>query len=121
LRVEQVLVRRLKSEINKLDMENDRPSRFPQRFLDSKPLFLSKEERSLSYAVEEFRKRVKSIIAASQKVEQLAGSFAIEILSKRLLSSPFTFAESWYRFRDGAKGDTRKVWRRTLEADGSGC
>lgn len=121
-RVEQVLVRRLKSEINKLDTENDRPSRFPQRFLDSKPLFLSKEERSLSLSVEEFRKRVKSIIAASQKTEQLAGSFAIEILSKRLLSSPFTFAESWYRFRDGAEGEPTdsaavRAAQRSLEED----
>lgn len=120
-RVQQVLVRRLKSEINKLDAENDRPSRFPQRFLDSKPLFLSKEERALSHAVEEFRKKVKSIIAAS-KIEQLAGSFAIEILSKRLLSSPFTFAESWYRFRDGAEGEPTdsaavRAAQRSLEED----
>jgi superfamily II DNA or RNA helicase len=121
-RVEQVVVRRLKSEINSLDAESHRPSRFPQRFLDSKPLFLSKEERALSLAVEEFRKRVKSIIAASQRVEQLAGSFAIEILSKRLLSSPFTFAESWYRFRDGAEGETAdaaavRAAQRSLEED----
>jgi SNF2 family DNA or RNA helicase len=104
-RVQQVLVRRLKSEINDLDTKNNRPNRFPQRHLDSKQLFLTKEERALSLAVEEFRKAVKSKIAASQKAEQLAGSFAIEILSKRLLSSPFTFAESWYRFLDGAHGD----------------
>jgi len=121
-RVEQVLVRRLKSEINALDAECHRPSRFPQRFLDSKPLFLSKEERALSQAVEEFRKRVKSIIALSQRAEQLAGSFAIEILSKRLLSSPFTFAESWYRFRDGAEGEPSdaaavRAAQRSLEED----
>src|SRR5262249_40910008 len=36
-------------------------------------------------------------------------SFAIEILSKRLLSSPFTFAESWYRFLDGAQGDVADI------------
>src|SRR5208283_2548155 len=71
-RVQQVLVRRLKSEINALDSKNDRPNRFPQRFLDSKPLFLSKEERALSHALQEFRKKVKSIIAASQRSEQLA-------------------------------------------------
>jgi hypothetical protein len=83
---------------------------------------LSKEERYLSHAVEEFRKRVKAIIAISQRVEQLAGSFAIEILSKRLLSSPFTFAESWYRFRDGAEGEPTdsaavRAARRSLEED----
>ena len=121
-RVQQVVVRRLKSEINDLDTRNHRPNRFPQRHLDSKQLFLTKEERALSLAVAEFRKAVKSKIAASQKSEQLAGSFAIEILSKRLLSSPFTFAESWYRFLDGAHGDAAdatavKAAQRSLEED----
>ena len=121
-RVQQVLVRRLKSEINALDSQNNRPNRFPQRHLDSKQLFLTKDERALSHAVEEFRKAVKAKIAACQRSEQLAGSFAIEILSKRLLSSPFTFAESWYRFLDGAQGeavDTAavKAAQRSLEED----
>jgi superfamily II DNA or RNA helicase len=121
-RVQEVVVRRLKSEINDLDTKNNRPNRFPQRHLDSKPLFLTKEERALSLAVEEFRKAVKRKIAAAQKSEQLAGSFAIEILSKRLLSSPFTFAESWYRFLDGAGGDVADVSavraaQRSLEED----
>ena len=48
-------------------------NRFPQRHLDSKQLFLTKEERALSHAAEEFRKAVKKKIAASQKSEQLAG------------------------------------------------
>jgi hypothetical protein len=104
-----VVVRRLKSEINDLDTKNYRPNRSPQRHLDSKPLVLTKEERALSLAVEEFRKAVKRKIAADQNSRQLAGSFAIEILSKRLLSSPFTFAESWYRFLDGAHGDVADV------------
>jgi superfamily II DNA or RNA helicase len=121
-RVQQVVVRRLKSEINELDTKHNRPNRFPQRHLDSKQLFLTKEERALSLAVEEFRKAVKKKIAASQKSEQLAGSFAIEILSKRLLSSPFTFAESWYRFLDGAHGDVAdatavRAAQRSLEED----
>jgi superfamily II DNA or RNA helicase len=121
-RVAQVLVRRLKSEINELDTANNRPTRFPQRFLDSKQLFLTREERALSHAVEEFRKAVRSRIAASQKSEQLAGSFAIEILSKRLLSSPFTFSESWHRFLDGAQGESAdavavKAAQRALEED----
>jgi superfamily II DNA or RNA helicase len=121
-RVQQVLVRRLKSEINTIDTENDRPNRFPQRYLDSKQLFLTKEELALSHAVEDFRRAVKTKIAARQKSDQLAGSFAIEILSKRLLSSTFTFAESWYRFLDGAYGDVAdatavRAAQRSLEED----
>jgi superfamily II DNA or RNA helicase len=121
-RVQQVVVRRLKSEINELDTKNNRPNRFPQRFLEPKALYLYKEERALSKAVQEFRKRVKSYIAAAQKSDQLAGSFAIEILSKRLLSCPFTFAESWYRFRDGAEGEATdatavRAAQRSLDED----
>jgi superfamily II DNA or RNA helicase len=120
-RVQQVLIRRLKSEINELDSKSNRPTRFPQRFLDSKQLFMAREERALSQAVEEFRKAVKSKIAG-QKSEQVAGSFAIEILSKRLLSSPFTFSESWHRFLDGARGEPADVIavraaQRALEED----
>ncbi len=39
------------------------------------------------------RQRVKSLIAARRRSEQLIGSFAIEILNKRLLSGPYAFAE----------------------------
>ena len=67
-RVSQVLVRRLKSEINDLDTKNNRPNRFPQRHLDSKQLFLSKEERALSHAAEQFRKAVKSKIAVVSEI-----------------------------------------------------
>jgi superfamily II DNA or RNA helicase len=104
-RIQQILVRRLKSEINALDKQHHRPNSFPHRHLDSRQLFLTREERALSASVEEFRKAVKSRIASAQKSEQLAGSFAIEILSKRLLSCAFTFAESWGRLLRGADVD----------------
>jgi hypothetical protein len=71
-------------------------------------LFLSREELSLSHAVEDFRRVVKSRIAVNRRDER-AGSFAVEILSKRLLSSTWTFAESWHRFLDGARGDEADV------------
>jgi hypothetical protein len=70
------------------------------------PLYFGRDERILSAAVLEFRKAVKSLIASSSRAEQLAGSFAIEILTKRLLSGPHTFAESWHRFKAGATGET---------------
>jgi hypothetical protein len=55
-RIQHVLVRRLKSEINELDNKNHRPNRFPQRHLDSKQLFLTKEERALSMPLKNFEK-----------------------------------------------------------------
>ena len=105
-RVEEVVIRRLKSEINDVDEKAGRPPRFAFRTPSPVPLYFGREERTLSTAVLEFRKAVKSLIASSSKAEQLAGSFAIEILTKRLLSGPYTFAESWHRFKAGATGET---------------
>lgn len=101
-RMRQVVVRRLKREINEIDDTLGRPRRFAERFPKPLPLYFSREERALSDAVEEFRKAVRSLVASSAKSEQLAGRFAIEVLSKRLLSSPTTFAESWHRMKEGA-------------------
>jgi superfamily II DNA or RNA helicase len=104
-RVQQVLVRRLKRDINEDDDESGRTRRFPERHLDARPLFFGKRERALSLAFGAFRSAVKSAVARSKKSEQLAGSFAVEVLNKRLLSCPRTFADSWYRFIDGVKND----------------
>jgi superfamily II DNA or RNA helicase len=104
-RVSQVVVRRLKSEINDLDDEKGKQPRFPFRELQEVPLRFTRQEMALSEAFSTFRTAVKSAIAKSARGEQLAGSFAIEVLNKRLLSSPFTFADSWYRFLDGTQDD----------------
>ena len=97
-RVEDVLIRRLKSEINAVT----NPPRFCERDSQAIRLKLSAEEKSLSDAFSAFRKKVRSIIASARRTEQLAGSFAIEILGKRLLSDPITFADSWHRYLKGA-------------------
>ena len=100
-RIEDVVVRRLKREINELDEEAGRPPRFARRDLVPVPLYFGREERALSEAAANFRSAVKRVIQGSRRTEQLAGSFAIEVLNKRLLSCPYTFAESWYRFKAG--------------------
>lgn len=101
-RVKQVVVRRLKREIN----ERTSPPRFcvrkpPQAVL----LDFGKAEKRLMNAFAAFRKRVRSIIASESRKRRLAGSFAIEILGKRLLSGPVTFAESWRRCKLGLRED----------------
>ncbi len=100
-RAEEVVVRRLKREINALDKELGRAERFSERIPEPLPLYFSKSERLLARAYQEFRKGVRRVIAQSDRAEQLAGLFAVEVLNKRLLSSPFTFADSWYRFKEG--------------------
>jgi superfamily II DNA or RNA helicase len=98
-RVRDVNVRRLKSEINALSD----PPRFCERFPKEVPLALSREELALSSAFAEFRAGVRRLTAPSGGRKLRAGRFAVELLGKRLLSCPFTFADSWSRIRAGLK------------------
>jgi hypothetical protein len=100
-RVEEVVIRRLKREINETDAKAGRPQRFADRFLEPVPLFFGPREQMLSRAFLEFRKRLRQVVADSRRSEQLAGTFAVEVLNKRLLSCPATFADSWFRFKEG--------------------
>jgi len=104
-RIEQVVVRRLKREINALDEQAGIVPRFCERRPRPLPLYFSPVERKLSTTFAEFRSAVKKLIANSSRIEQIAGGFAIEVLNKRLLSCPYAFASSWYRFREGTTQD----------------
>ncbi len=100
-RIAQVVVRRLKREINQRDLEANRKPRFCERTLEPRPLYFGPREKALGRAFGEFRVAVKGAIAQRSRAEQFAGGFAIEVLNKRLLSCPSTFAQSWWRFREG--------------------
>lgn len=100
-RVEEVVIRRLKREINDFDASRNQPERFAKRFLQPVPLFFGTPEKSLSIAFQAFRHGVRAAIRSARRSEQHAGSFAVEVLNKRLLSCPFAFADSWFRFKDG--------------------
>ena len=95
-----VLVRRLKSEINHQDKDAGRFPRFASRHLEPQPLFLLKGEKALAKAVREFCDALKKQIRATQEARMVL-NFAIEILRKRLLSCPVAFADSWLRFKLG--------------------
>lgn len=95
-----VLIRRLKSEINVQDKEAGRSPRFATRYLEPLPLYFSKEEKDLAVAVRAFCAGLKKRIVAAPEARSVL-NFAIEILRKRLLSSPVTFADSWLRFKAG--------------------
>lgn len=95
-----VLIRRLKSEINTQDKEAGRPQRFATRHLEPLPLYFSKAEKDLSIAVRAFCLALKRQIIAAPEARMVL-NFAIEVLRKRLLSSSVTFADSWLRFKVG--------------------
>lgn len=97
-RVPQVVIRRLKREIN----ERTNPPRFchrnPPKAL---PLALSREESALSTAFGSFRTTIRKLVTDEGGKARRTGNFAVEILGKRLLSCPTAFAESWRRCKQG--------------------
>ncbi len=97
VRIEQVVVRRLKREIN----QRTNPPRFGDRSLQAIQLVLTPDERRLGEAFTVFRRQVRSLVSRRARGEQLAGAFAVEVLGKRLLSCPIAFADSWHRYRAG--------------------
>jgi len=101
-RIDQVVIRRLKREIN----ERTSPPRFCTRMPPKAvPLDLSAEERSLGEAFGSFREAVRDLIAKGERKRRRAGAFAVEILGKRLLSCPVAFADSWRRCKEGLGSD----------------
>lgn len=101
-RVQQVVLRRLKREVN----ARTTPPRFCNR-LPPAPvvLKLSAEEVALSEAFAEFRTAIRRLVASGEGRRRRAGTFAVEILGKRLLSCPTAFAESWRRCKEGFAED----------------
>lgn len=97
-RVQQVVVRRLKREIN----ERTNPPKFCTR-LEPQALVLklTPPEVALSEAFDAFRKAIYKQIADSDGKRRRSGRFAVEILGKRLLSCAVAFADSWHRCKQG--------------------
>ena len=97
-RVQQIVLRRLKREIN----ARTTPSRFCTRLPPAaEVLNLSPQEVALSAAFDVFRKAIRTLMASGAGARRRAGTFAVEILGKRLLSCPAAFAESWRRCKEG--------------------
>ncbi len=97
-RLDQIVIRRLKREIN----ERTNPPRFCTRLPpQSVVLNMNAREIAVTNAFGLFRKRVRSLIQAGERGRRQAGTFAVAILGKRLLSCPMTFAESWRRCKLG--------------------
>jgi superfamily II DNA or RNA helicase len=97
-RIKEVLVRRLKSEIN----EVTDPPRFARRLEpQALTITLSRPEAVLSARFSNLRDAVQRAMASASWAERSAGAFAVEVLGKRLLSCPHTFADSWRRTLEG--------------------
>jgi hypothetical protein len=96
-RADDVVIRRLKREIN---AESSAPRFCHRNPPKSLRLDFDPRESELSTAFDAFRHAVRRLVADGTK-RRRAGTFAVEILGKRLLSCPTAFAESWRRARQG--------------------
>lgn len=99
-RISQVVIRRLKREIN----ARTNPPKFCTR-LEPKAITVEfgNAERELIEAVAAFRTKLRRVIASESRKRRLSGTFAIEILGKRLLSGPIPFVDSWRRCKLGLR------------------
>ena len=112
-RVEDVVVRRLKREINARSQKPESAKGTHSRGRGDGPRFCTRHppaalvleadsrELALSTAFDAFRAAVRKLVSAGERPRRRAGTFAVEILGKRLLSCPSAFAESWSRARQG--------------------
>ena len=97
-RADDVVIRRLKREINAGSSAPRFCRRNPPRSLR---LEFDPRESALSTAFDAFRRAVRRLVADGTTRRRRAGTFAVEILGKRLLSCSTAFAESWRRARQG--------------------
>lgn len=97
-RAQQVVIRRLKRDINACTAPPRFCTRHEPRAL---VLTLAPAEAALGAAFAAFRAEIRRSLAGGSRAGRRAGSFAVEILGKRLLSCPTAFAESWRRCREG--------------------
>ncbi len=101
-RIDDVVIRRLKRDINATATGEGTGPRFCTR-CPPKALTLafSPHETRLSAAFDAFRSAIREQVAEGGKRRRRAGAFAVEIFGKRLLSCPTAFAESWSRAKQG--------------------
>jgi superfamily II DNA or RNA helicase len=95
--IHTVMVRRLKSELN----GDTQPTRFPIRTVESLPLALSAEERDLYDALRTYRETGLAIVSVRSRRERNLGRFVFSLLTKRLLSSSYAFARTWWEHVEG--------------------
>jgi hypothetical protein len=101
-RVQQIVLRRLKSEINR---RSDSPRFCTRQAPEAIPVAPGAEELALTTAFDAFRRAIRRLFRQAAGGRERTGSFAVEILGKRLLSCPTAFAESWRRCKEGLAED----------------
>jgi len=87
-----VMIRRMKADLNAGHI----PSRFPSRSVDGIPLVLPPEEARLFSSMRRYRIEGAKKLARISKKEMILAQFIFSLLTKRLLSSSYSFARTWW-------------------------
>ncbi|MBU0550836.1 DISARM system SNF2-like helicase DrmD [Myxococcota bacterium] len=101
-RVEETVIRRLKSEINKRYTDRGEPPRFSERHVEALDMLrFGKHERALLKSLDAFRSALRRALSKAEHQERAAARFTVEVLQKRLLSGPWAFGQSWLALMEG--------------------
>jgi superfamily II DNA or RNA helicase len=93
-----VMVRRLKSDLS----GEGEQALFAERYVEGLPLTLYEPERALFAALQAYREALHDLLKSRKdKGELHLGEFLIKLLTKRLLSSSYAFARTWWQHVEG--------------------
>ena len=90
----EVRIRRLKDDINKQSLQ---PVFAEQLDPVEIPVRVSDQESALFAALREYRKEGHAALGKASAAERWVGEFVYSLLTKRLLSCPYSFARTWWR------------------------
>lgn len=99
--VDLVMVRRLKSELNERAERRGEVSPFTDRGVKGIPFKWSPDELRLVEALREYRRAGNAVLATLGHRERSVGRFVFSLLTKRLLSSPYSLARTWWKHIEG--------------------
>ena len=118
--VELVMVRRLKSELNRRAKAADEVPPFTDRHVERIPFAWTRAEQALVEALRDYRRAGNTVVAGLGSRERTVGRFVFSLLTKRLLSCPYALARTWWAHIEGyaEKGtvEEAEAARRRLES-----
>lgn len=92
-----IMVRRMKEELN----QGRSQPRFAKREISGIPIELTPVEVKLYEEMRKYRLSARKELARIGKKERLLGEFLFTLLTKRLLSSSYAFAKTWWNHVEG--------------------
>ena len=99
-----ITVRRLKSELNAWAKEHDDPRPFPHRAVERVDFAWTREEQAVVDALRAYRAAGRALLEGLPREERGVGHFVFDLLTKRLLSSTYAFARTWWHHVEGYGG-----------------